>query len=68
MLELLTVPAIILAVQSFKAFGLPKAYAPLASILFGVLFGFISGEVITGLLVGLSASGLYSGARAMLKE
>lgn len=68
MLELLTVPAIILAIESIKAIGLPTAYAPLAAIIFGSAFGLLTGDVVTGLLVGLSASGVYSGARAILKE
>lgn len=67
MLEIVTVPAVVLFVEAFKKAGMPTRYAPVVAILVGVAIGYGIGSVATGLLVGLSASGLYSGARAILK-
>jgi|SRR4051794_13107117 hypothetical protein len=64
------VPICIAIVQALKMTGWVKdKYAPLASILVGVLIAFISDHamadltqtVLNGVMYGLSASGLYSG-------
>ena len=57
-------PVIIALVAGSKGVGLESRYAPIASIVFGVLlsFLFVSGwqtAVITGIVAGLSAAGLY---------
>ena len=68
------VPLIIGLVQVFKGVGLPDRWAPVASLVFGVLAGVAIGSqtglaplegVVTGIAFGLSASGLYSGTRAL---
>lgn len=68
------VPLLVGIVQVFKMAGLPDRFAPIASLLLGlfiaVLISFDGGEfgattVLTGLAYGLSASGLYSGYRAV---
>lgn len=53
-----------------KRFGLPKKLAPLISLLLGISAGIlyvnphdIKGGVLVGLMMGLSASGLYSGTK-----
>lgn len=67
-LSIAVVVALVLGVvQVFKSFGLPSKYAPLVSILLGVLatLGLAYFEptvrvIFTGLAIGLSASGLFS--------
>lgn len=65
-LDLLSVPAIILLVQAVKLLGLPSQLAPILAVVAGYAFGFYVGDPITGLVLGLSASGLYSGAKATM--
>lgn len=67
MLELLSIPAIVAAVEAVKYAGLPSKYAALTAVCIGVAFGFGMGDWLTGLVLGLSSSGLYSGAKAMLQ-
>lgn len=61
-------------VEVAKQTGLPTRYAPLVSLLLGVLLttayaiadqSFSAASVLMGLTFGLSASGLYSGVRAV---
>ncbi|MGK0466029.1 hypothetical protein [Clostridium sp.] len=61
------IPIITILVDVIKKAGLPNNFAPLISLILGVVFGLIfenSGDVktaiITGLIMGMSASGLYS--------
>ena len=67
MIELLSIPAIIAAVEAIKATGFPAKYSALLAVGFGVIFGYGMGDVMTGLTIGLAASGTYSGAKALLK-
>ena len=65
------VPVILGVVQVAKVSGLKSRFAPLASLLLGVLgtfviSGFGSVDIIQGLIAGLSASGLWSGAKKSL--
>ncbi|MBK5242613.1 hypothetical protein [Clostridium sp.] len=64
------IPLITMLIEVIKKAGLPNRFAPLASIIIGVGFGLIfenSGDIknaiITGLIMGMSASGLYSGGK-----
>lgn len=57
-------------VEVLKRAGLPKRFLPLSSLIFGVAAGifYINPEdlragIIVGLMMGLSASGLYSGTK-----
>lgn len=64
------VPLTVGLVQAIKATGFPDRFAPLASLLIGIGLAFfvlptIQTVILGGIIVGLSASGLYSGARAM---
>ena len=68
------IPAIVGLVQVVKDLGLPSNYAPLAAVLFGLLAGFAqfyAGQLpwisaaVTGVALGLSAVGLYAGARTV---
>ncbi|WP_144463728.1 hypothetical protein [Siminovitchia fortis] len=66
------VPLIIGIVQLLKRYGFPVKYSPLAAIVLGLAFGifFITPNVkegiIIGLMLGLSASGLYSGGKNLM--
>lgn len=73
-LNVALVPLIMGCVAVLKTAGLPKRFAPLASICLGVLGvlsiphdPIIGVAVITGIGTGLAASGLYSGAKATVK-
>ncbi len=65
------VPIIVALVQVGKMVGLPSRFAPLVAIGTGIfisfLFGHESGDmsqtILSGVVYGLSASGLYSGIR-----
>lgn len=68
------IPIITILVDVIKKAGLPSNFAPLMSLILGVVFGLIfenSGDVkiaiITGLIMGMSASGLYSGGKEASK-
>lgn len=66
MFELLSIPAIVLAVEAFKRALVPRRYCALLAIAIGLLIGYLSQDMMTGALLGLAASGLYSGAKSML--
>lgn len=68
----LLVPLVVGLVQAIKATGLlPAQYAAIVSIVIGVLAvgalsAFTGANVVEGIVVGLTAAGLYSGTRATL--
>lgn len=73
---LATVPAVIALVTLLKDLGLPSKFSPLAAVLLGValsILGALSLGIITnwyetvslGVILGLSAAGLYDGAKAV---
>lgn len=67
------VPIVLGLVQGFKGLGLPSKFAFLVSIALGIGLVALTGAtlpatVIGGLLVGLSASGLYSGVKSVVTE
>jgi hypothetical protein len=78
-ITLASIPAIIAVVTLAKDLGLRSTFAPLLAILLGVAFaifdlfagaGVIGTQTIlqaiaAGILLGLSAAGLYDGARAI---
>lgn len=65
------VPIIVALVQVAKMVGLPNKFAPLVAIGVGIfisfLFGHESGDmsqtILSGVIYGLSSSGLYSGIK-----
>lgn len=68
------IPIITMLVDVFKKAGLPTKLAPLTSLILGVAFGIvfqnngdIKNAIITGLIMGMSASGLYSGGKEASK-
>lgn len=71
-----TVPAVIALVTLIKDLGLPSKLAPLAAVVLGVALSVLAAlslgtvtnwyETISlGVILGLSAAGLYDGARAV---
>lgn len=66
------VPLIVGIVEVTKQVGLPTRFAPLLALLLGLGSGFvmhttsISETLVTGVMVGLSASGLYSAGKTMM--
>lgn len=66
---LASVPIVIGVVSVFKGVGLPSKWAPIISLVLGLGVSFLVGGplltvILAGLIVGLSASGLYSGSKA----
>lgn len=68
------VPLIVGVVQVFKQSGLPDQYAPVAALILGLAIAalialsagtFTAATILTGIAYGLSASGLYSGVKAV---
>lgn len=66
-MELLTIPAIVALVEALKRSGMNSKYAPIVAIIVGIGFGLALGDWVGGLILGLSASGLYSGAKKVLE-
>lgn len=69
----IAVPVIMAIVSAAKTAGLPSKFAAIVSILIGVIGFYFMGSaeivvnIFDGVLAGLAASGLYSGAKATLK-
>jgi len=68
-LSLTSVPIIVGVVSVLKTIGLPSKWAPLISLILGLGVAVLVEttlpvRILGGLLIGLSASGLYSGAKA----
>ena len=73
--DVVLIPLIIGLVQLLKYTGLNKRLLPISSLVFGVLAGIIyvypgdiRGGILIGLMMGLSASGMYSGGKAMIER
>ena len=63
------IPVILGIVEVVKQVGLPSKFAPLVSVMVGVGLVALTGEiwqsiVAQGLIAGLAASGLWSGAKS----
>jgi len=74
MYDIAIIPLILGIVELFKRFGFPVKYSPLIAIVVGLLFAifYIDAEmkqrIIIGLMLGLSATGLYSGSKNMAQK
>ena len=73
--EAVIIAIIVGLVELFKQAGLPKKASPLVALAFGIaggviyLFpGDIKAGIFMGLVMGLSASGLYSGGKTLLEQ
>ncbi|AEH46803.1 hypothetical protein [Parageobacillus thermoglucosidasius] len=68
------IPLILGIVELFKKGGLPARYSPFVSVIFGLLFGIfyvadtMKEGIVVGLMLGLAASGLYSGTKNMVEK
>lgn len=74
MLDLtIAVPIIIGVVEAIKRLGMVTRVAPILAILLGFAFFYFWGDLTTaenlfaGLVAGLSAAGLYSGVKTVVK-
>ena len=72
--EAIIIAVIVGLVELLKQAGLPKKASPLVALAFGVVGGVIylfpgdvKAGIFMGLVMGLSASGLYSGGKAILE-
>jgi hypothetical protein len=74
--SLVVVPIIIAVVQAIKLTGfIQDKYAPIISIGIGIVIGFIanheaadiSNNLLSGVMYGLMASGLYSGVKTTMQ-
>jgi hypothetical protein len=68
-LTLATIPIIVGVVSVLKTVGVPSKWAPLISLVLGLGVAVLVEtslpiRILGGLIIGLSASGLYSGAKA----
>lgn len=73
--SVILVPIIVAIVQAIKLTGWVKDhFAPLVSILVGIILGFLIGDgltdlsntILSGAIYGLTASGLYSGVKTTM--
>lgn len=66
------VPVVMGLVQVVKRLGLPTRFAPILSIAFGIAGAFVVAPatvgitIILGIIVGLTASGLYAGGKTTI--
>lgn len=70
---MMAVPVVLGLVQVLKGAGLPHRFAPLASLALGVgalLLGGLAWQpaIVQGVIVGLVASGMWSGSKALLSS
>jgi hypothetical protein len=68
--DIALVPIIIALIASARTAGLPARWAPLAAIVLGLVSGFVylapddpKKAVLTGIVMGLSSIGAWSGAK-----
>lgn len=73
--DVVLIPLIVGIVELFKKAGLSKKMSPLISLVVGIGFGVVyvanfdwKQGVLVGLMLGLSASGLYSGSKNTLAK
>lgn len=73
--DVVLIPLIIGLVEMLKGVGLPKRLLPVASLFFGIAAGIfyvypddIKGGILVGIMLGLSASGLYSGTKNTIEN
>ena len=73
--DALLIGVIIGIVELLKILGVPKKILPIASLILGVISGMIylfptdpQAGILMGIIMGLSASGLYSGGKNILEK
>lgn len=66
LIELLSVPAIIAIVEAIKATGyIDNRYVPLLAIGTGAVVGFAMGNLLLGVVLGVTASGAYAQVKTL---
>lgn len=75
MIDLVFIPLIIGITELSKNIGVPKKFLPLIGLFLGVIIGVlfiepnnIKNGILIGVIIGLSSSGLYSGAKTITKK
>ncbi|SHG89095.1 holin [Tepidibacter thalassicus] len=75
MINPIMISLIIGITQAIKIAGLPKKFAPIVSLVLGIIMcvffeskGDIKQSVLDGIILGLTASGLFSGYKSMTKN
>jgi len=65
---LVLVPVVLGLVQTAKVVGVNSRYAPLISLVLGVAGTFLLGhlDILQGIVIGLTASGLFSGTKTTI--
>ncbi|HCJ57127.1 holin [Lutispora sp.] len=73
--EAIIIPVIMAVIEILKGVGLPKRFGALAALILGIVIGIffldqpqIKLKIFQGIIYGLSASGLYSGAKNAIEE
>lgn len=73
--DVLLIGVIIAVVELLKYMNVPKKALPIASLILGVVGGVfylfpgdIKAGILTGLIIGLAASGFYSGGKAVFEN
>lgn len=73
--DVLLIGVIIGLVELLKALHVPKKILPLASLIFGLIGGVFyiypgdpKAGILVGIIMGLSASGLYSGTKSIVEK
>lgn len=72
--DITILPLIIGLVELFKRMGFPSKYSPIIGMIAGLLIGIfyvaptIKEGILIGLVLGLSASGLYSGTKNIVES
>lgn len=73
--DVVLIPLIVGLVELVKGLGLPKRFLPVISLLLGIAAGVfylypddIKGGILVGIMLGLSASGLYSGTKNTIEN
>ncbi|WP_186670714.1 hypothetical protein [Sporosarcina sp. BP05] len=73
--DVVLIPLIIGIVSLLKMYGMPRKLLPVMALIFGVVGGVIyiypediKAGILVGLMMGLSASGLYSGGRTVIEK
>lgn len=66
--NLLVIPAITGIVEAIKQAGMPSRFAPVLALVLGIgsIFVIKDGNLLIGIVYGLSAMGLYAGPKAVV--
>lgn len=73
--DIVLIPVIIGLIEVLKVYGLPKKLMPIFSLIFGIGGGMLylfpqdwKSGILAGIIMGLSASGLYSGSKTIVRK